>query len=86
MLPLGEPATWTRRLTEAGLGLMIFGDQVSVGFVRFGSPAERLGLESGSQVTAVFVPADRPAPEWFFVPALLLLAIVARNQQHRKTH
>jgi hypothetical protein len=63
---------------------MVLGDQVNVTFVRFGSPAERVGLESGSRVTAVFVPADRPAPEWFFVPALLLLAVVARNQKHRR--
>jgi TRAP transporter 4TM/12TM fusion protein len=84
MLPLGDPASGRERLTAAGLGLMVLGDQVNVSFVRFGSPAERLGLESGSRVTAVFVPADRPAPEWFFVPALLLLAVVARNQQHRR--
>jgi TRAP transporter 4TM/12TM fusion protein len=86
MLPLGDSGPGRERLTEAGLGLMLFGEQVSVSFVRFGSPAERLGLESGSRVTAVFVPADRPAPEWFFVPALLLLAIVARNQQRRRSH
>jgi TRAP transporter 4TM/12TM fusion protein len=85
MLPLGDSGPGRERLTEAGLGLMLFGEQVSVSFVRFGSPAERLGLESGSRVTAVFVPADRPAPEWFFVPALLLLAIVARNQQRRSS-
>ena len=83
MLPLGDPAPGRERLTEAGLGLMVLGDQVNISFVRFGSPAERLGVEGGSQVTAVFVPADRLAPEWFFVPALLLLAVVAGNQQRR---
>lgn len=84
MLPLGDPGTGRERLTSAGLGLMIFGDQVDIGFVRFGSVAERLGLEGGSQVTAVFVPADRPAPEWFFAPALLALAVVAGSQWRRQ--
>jgi len=83
MLPLGEPASSGERLTHAGFGLMTLGDRVDISFVRFGSPADRLGLESGLQITAVLVPADRPAPEWFFLPALLLLALVVRNQKRR---
>ena len=84
MLPLGDPAPGRERLIAAGLGLMVFGDQVNISFVRFGSPAERLRVESGSQVTAIFVPADRPAPEWFFVPALLVLGAITWAQRRRR--
>jgi len=84
MLPLGDPAPGRERLSSAGLGLMIFGDQVNISFVRFGSAAERLGLEGGSQVTAVFVPADRPAAEWFFLPALLVLGAIIWIQRRRQ--
>jgi len=84
MLPLGDPAPGRERLTATGLGLMIFGDQVNISFVRFGSAAERLGLEGGSQVTAVFVQADRPAQEWFFVPALLVLGMIVWAQRRRQ--
>ncbi|TVP84675.1 MAG: TRAP transporter fused permease subunit [Thioalkalivibrio sp.] len=84
MLPLGDPAPGQERLSAAGLGLMIFGDQVNISFVGFSSPAERAGIEGGSQVTAVFVPADRPAPEWFFLPALLVLGFVAWVQRRRR--
>nr|WP_255722489.1 TRAP transporter permease [Ectothiorhodospira lacustris] len=84
MLPLGEPAPPTQRLRQAGLGIMTFGDQVSVSFISFGSPAERLGLEPGWQITEVMVPARRPAPEWFYLPALALLGLIAWRQHRRR--
>lgn len=84
MLPLGEPAPATQRLRQAGLGIMAFGDEVSISFVSFGSPAERLGLEPGWQITEVMVPASRPAPEWFYLPALALLGLIAWRQHRRR--
>jgi TRAP transporter 4TM/12TM fusion protein len=84
MLPLGEPAPGRERLSAAGLSLMTFGDQVNISHVRFGSPAERVGLEGGLQVTAVFVPADRPSAEWFFLPALLVLGAIVWIQRRRQ--
>ncbi len=84
MLPLGDPAPGRERLTAAGLGLTTFNDQVNISFVRFASAAERVGLEGGAQITAVFVPADRPASEWFFLPALLALGAIAWVQRRRR--
>ncbi len=84
MLPLGERAGGRERLTAAGLGVMTLGDEVQVSFVGFGSPAERLGVEPGWRVEAVFTPAERPAPEWFYLPALLLLAVVIGLQRRRR--
>lgn len=49
----------------------------------FGSTAERLGLEQGLRVTAIEMPADRPAKEWVFLPALVLLAVVAALRRRR---
>ncbi|MGM0677046.1 TRAP transporter permease [Ectothiorhodospira marina] len=83
MLPMGDPGPGEERLTHAGLGLMTLGDQVSISFVSFGSPADRMGLESGWNVTEVMVPADRPAPEWFYLPALLLLGGIVALQRRR---
>ncbi|OOG25199.1 C4-dicarboxylate ABC transporter [Thioalkalivibrio denitrificans] len=83
MLPMGAAGSGQERLTRAGLGIMVLGDRVSVSFVTFGSPAERVGIESGWQVTEVLVPADRPAPEWFYLPALAVLAIVVVLQRRR---
>lgn len=86
MLPMGDPAPAQQRIQASGLGLMIFGDQVNVSFVRFGTPAERAGVQGGSQVTAVLARNQRPAPEWFFLPglAILLLIIVMQKRRGRR--
>jgi hypothetical protein len=53
--------------------------------VQFGSQAEKLGLEQGFRVTSIEVPADRPAKEWLFIPALALLGVVMVLQRRRVT-
>jgi len=83
MLPLGEAGAGSERLTQAGLGTMSLGEQMSVSFVGFGSDADRLGIESGWHITGVLVPADRPAPEWFYLPALLILGAILWLQRRR---
>ena len=62
---------------------MALGDRVQVGVVKFGSTAEKLGLEPGFDITQVEVPADRPAKEWAFIPALGLLALIVVVQRGR---
>ena len=84
LLPLGEPAPGTERLSRIGLTLMTLGDDVQVGAVKFGSQAEKLGLEQGFKITTVEVPADRPAKEWMFLPALALLGLVVALQRRRQ--
>ena len=54
------------------------------GRVRFGSAAKRVGLEPGYKLVAINVPADRPNPAWFYVPALALLAGVYWLQRRRR--
>lgn len=47
------------------------------------SAAERAGLEQGFVITGVEVPADRPAKEWLYLPAMLVLALVMGLQLRR---
>ncbi len=86
LLPLGEKAPKaSERLGAMGLTVMTLGDQVQVGAVRFGSPAEKLGLEQGFTITAIEIPSgERPAKEWMFVPAFALLALVYAMQKPRQ--
>jgi TRAP transporter 4TM/12TM fusion protein len=85
LLPLGPKAENAQaRLTHAGLGLLMHGDNVQIATVRFGSTAESLGLEPGFDITAVQLPADRPAKEWLYLPALGLLALVIWRQRERR--
>ncbi len=84
LLPLGDPGKANERLKRIGLTVMSLGGEVQVGAVAFGSTAEKLGLEQGFKITSIEVPAERPAKEWMFVPALLLLGIVILLQRRRR--
>ncbi|HEY0855775.1 MAG TPA: TRAP transporter permease [Albitalea sp.] len=84
LLPLGAPGTAQERLSRIGLRLMPQGGEMQVLMVQFGSTAEKLGMEQGFRITQVEVPAQRPAKEWVFVPAVLLLGIVIALQRSRR--
>jgi TRAP transporter 4TM/12TM fusion protein len=84
LLPLGAVAPAPERLRKIGLTVMALGSEVQVAAVQFGSPAEKLGLEQGFRVTAIEMPADRPAKEWMYLPALALLGVVVLAQRRRQ--
>ena len=83
LLPLGEAGDVKARLATAGLTVMADGDALMVMGVKFGSRAEKLGIEQSFRITSIEMPSDRPAKEWFFVPALLLLAGIVALQRRR---
>ncbi len=76
-LQLGPPAEPARRLAEAGLTLSRLGDRLSVTGVRFGSRAKKAGFEQGWEIAEIRLPSDRPDVHWVYLPALLLIALVA---------
>lgn len=83
-LNLGPPADdGRRRLAQAGVQVMVLGEQVQIGAVKFGSQAQKAGLEQGWDIVAVKVPTDRPSPHWFYLPALLLVGVVWVSQGRR---
>ncbi|MDX1633815.1 MAG: TRAP transporter permease [Marinobacter sp.] len=73
------------RLEATGLELREEDDRMLVDFVQFGSPAEAAGLQYGWTIDTIRVPLERPPKEWMFVPALLLLGLVAYGQVRRRT-
>lgn len=83
LLPLGPAGTAKERLASAGLTVMADANGLMVAAVKFGSPAEKLGIEQSFHITSLEVPAARPAKEWLFVPALALLALVMWLQMGR---
>ena len=84
-LNLGDAQPEPReRLRAAGLTVVPLGDELTIGNVGFGTPAQRIGLEPGFNITAVVVPTPgRPAAGWVYVPALLLAGLVWLNQRRR---
>ncbi|PJI86222.1 TRAP transporter 4TM/12TM fusion protein [Yoonia maricola] len=85
LLPLGDPgADGTARLEQAaGLTLVERDGQVVVDLISFGGKAEDMGIDFDWTVTRLEVEADRLPKELFYIPALLLLALVALVQRRR---
>ncbi|MCB1957315.1 MAG: DUF3394 domain-containing protein, partial [Rhodocyclaceae bacterium] len=84
LLPLGEAnPDGRKRLAAEGVNVVPFGDALQVSGVRFGSRAEKLGIETGFSITAVEMESDRPAKEWIYLPALLLLGGLIVIQRSR---
>ncbi len=83
LLPLGDAGPARERLRRIGLTVVPLAGEMQIAQVQFGSPAEKLGLEQGFKITGIELPAERPAKEWMFVPALLLLGGVIALQRAR---
>ena len=83
LLPLGKKLPVRQRLDAIGLRLLPSADSVDILTVKFGSRAEKLGIEQGFKITALEVDADRPDKEWLFIPALAVLGLVVFLQRRR---
>jgi TRAP transporter 4TM/12TM fusion protein len=84
LLPLGAPGDVKSRLSTSGLSVMADGDALMVVGVKFGSQAEKLGIEQSFRITSLEVPANRPAKEWMFLPAFALMGLVVWLQRRRR--
>jgi TRAP transporter 4TM/12TM fusion protein len=82
-LNLAEGSDGRKRLADAGLTVVSLGGQVQVAQVKFGTRAAKSGFEQGWEVTSLKVPTERPTPHWFYLPALLLVALVWWSQGRR---
>nr|WP_321291503.1 TRAP transporter fused permease subunit [Alcaligenes phenolicus] len=87
-LPQGDEATGlaaaSKRLSQAGLTVMAFGDTAQVASVAFGSSALRAGWEQGWDILEVKVPhPDRPSEFWVYIPAFLILLWLWLRQGRR---
>lgn len=83
-LPFAEDAnTGAERLLSTGLELRFEDDKTIVDMVGFDSPAEKSGIDFDWNILMVERPLDRPAKEFLFIPAMLLLAGIAFGQRRR---
>ncbi|MDP1648009.1 MAG: TRAP transporter permease [Rubrivivax sp.] len=83
LLPLGAAGPARERLRRIGLTVVPLGGDMQIAQVQFGSQAEKLGIEQGFKIASIELPAERPAKEWMFIPALVLLALVVLLQLAR---
>jgi len=85
MLPLGDvgPDGFSRLSQTAGIDLIERDGQIIVDLLAFGGVAEQMGVDFDWVVTEVQVENERMPKEVFFLPAFLLLGLVALIQRRR---
>jgi len=87
LLDLGAKGAPGSERLEAAAGLKVETSpegRVAVTSIRFGGPAQRIGVDYGWEVTELRVSTSRPAKEWFLIPALLLGGLVTALQWRRR--
>lgn len=75
----------TRLRDHAGIEFRQDAGKVFVDGLTFGGPAEQLGIDWDWEVVQIEQAADRPPKELFYIPALLLVALIYQLQMRRKT-
>ncbi|HPP82484.1 MAG TPA: TRAP transporter permease [Rubrivivax sp.] len=84
LLPLGSGQTAAQKMAASGLRVMALGDQLQVMSVGLNSAAAKAGFEQGFTITGIETATDRPAKEWMFVPAGLLIVAIMLVQLRRE--
>ncbi|CAM3815651.1 TRAP transporter permease [Parendozoicomonas haliclonae] len=84
LLPVSEGATGNDRLYDMGLELLQDGDRMVVDNIGFDSPAEKAGIDFDWEIIHIETTNERPPRQLMFIPALLLLALLAFNQNRRR--
>lgn len=82
-LPLGASGAGSERLMDAGLEIVMEDNKVLLDFVAFDSAAQRAGLDFDWEILNVEVLSDRLPKQLMFIPALLLLGLLALLQKRR---
>ncbi len=84
-LPLGPAGDGMERLRHGGIAVRLDEDgRVVIESVRLGSVADNFGVDFDWLVTAIALPAEQPPKQLMFVPAILLLTLVAGGQYIRR--
>ena len=81
--PAQGTADGRKRLQEAGLTVVSLAGETQIARVKFGSTAQKSGFEQGWTIRSLKLPADRPDPHLFYLPALLLVGLVWWSQGRR---
>jgi TRAP transporter 4TM/12TM fusion protein len=85
LVVVSEGETGAERLENYGLELLKQDDgSMLVDGIGFDSPAEKVGFDFDQIIETVGAPVDRPAREWFHVPALLWLGAIVLLQRRRR--
>jgi len=83
MLPVGSEATGKERLHGIGIETRREDGKTIIDNVAFASIAAKARIDFDQEILSLRFDADRPAKQWMFLPALLLLGVVIVIQKSR---
>jgi hypothetical protein len=83
IIPVMEGASGEDRLEAFGLLIFEEGGEVIVDGTDYNSPASEAGFDFDQKIVQVGVPTDQPAKEWMWLPAVVLLVLIALMQRRR---
>jgi len=83
LLPVGKGDDGKSRLEAVGLELIIDGDKVTIDNAVFDSVAQKAGLDFDQVIESILLPADQPAKQWMYLPAIIVLALIILIQRRR---
>jgi len=84
LIAVGDEATGQERVEAYGLELLVQDNgDIMIDNVSFDSPASKVGFDFDQVIASVGVPVERPARQWFYIPALLLLGLIGFTQRRR---
>jgi len=86
LVPVVEGETGGERLQNFGLLIFEDGDRVIVDGTEYNSRASEAGFDFDQEITEVGVPTDQPPKELMWIPALVLLVLIAVAQRRRQAH
>ena len=84
MLTVGSEPTGKDRLQGIGVETRNEGGRTFVENVAFASAAEKAKIDFDQEIISLWFETDRPAKQWMFLPALILLAFVVTIQRKRE--
>ncbi len=84
VLPMGAAGAGAQRLAEAGLEIRVEGEEAYIDNLVFGSPAEQAGLDFDWEILSVETEAERWPRQLMYLPALLVLGLIALAQRGRR--
>ena len=84
IINVGDEPTGQERLDAYGLEILEQDGKVIVDNAVYDSAAQQAGFDFDQEITELHVPANQPAKEWLYIPAILLLGAVYMLQRRRR--
>jgi len=84
IMDVGDEDSGEQRIEAYGLELALTDGKMVIENAQYDSAAQAAGLDFDQKILTVLAPADQPAKQWIYIPALALLCLIIFMQQARR--